>query len=375
MRVQRPLDALLARTVAETGADGVITQEEATTLERLATDSQRSTLGATPALQAVLNGAARFDTPATRAQLESLVGVGPSPLPRPTNDLVHYEALENHNVVRSHQLYVKRDGVLRTKVDSPGYSRGWGQFSSGVLEKAHGSEVPASSVHDLSTRATLNALPPSERLNAAARAYGVDLPYNDFSSIARSFVRPDEPYWAGVCYSWSWAALDARLSTLVDVEGAPGERGLWIGGQFLSRADLGNWLMALSAGLSQSAGDIMWYNPEAEDLLKAAVGYLVDGSAGFRADIGNAYDPTSNQVWFQPFLGADTKIESLNDATAAQILDVAREPRRAAWGGSIPGHDGSEVKLIRIDADFGNEAGDGWENAPEVGRIGWAMYA
>jgi len=58
-------------------------------------------------------------------------------------------------------------------------------------------------------------------------------------------------HWEGVCDAWSWAALDARLSSLVEVDRPKGERGLWIGGQLMSRADLGYRTMALLAGRSR----------------------------------------------------------------------------------------------------------------------------
>ncbi len=372
----RPIDALLTRVRADVLADGVVTDDEVASLAHLAHDSSGSTSLATPTLKPLVSDhAAAFSSSAALARARALLDVGGGPARRPDTDTVRYVAPPDNQTVRSHALYIKKDGVLAGDTGKPSYSRGWGQFNAGVLEQAHGSGVPSSSLHDLATRATLGAMTPAQRLDAALGAFGRKLPMNDFAGIARGFSRPDQPDWAGVCYAWSWAALDARLSTLVDVAGPEGGRGLWIGGQFLSRADLGNWLMALLAGLSQGAGDVMWYAPEGEDLLKAVVGSLMDGGRGFRADIGNSYSDRDGEVWFQPFVGGQASFSSVPPSVRDDILDVAREPRRAGWGGMVPGVEGADVKLVRLAGRYGNEEGDAHEGAPLISEMTWAMYA
>jgi|GEM_PF-1827132 len=372
----RPIDALLTRVRADVLADGVVTDDEIASLGRLAHDSAGGTGLATPALKPLVDDhAAAFSSSAGLARARALLDVGGGPAPRPDTDTVRYVAPPDNQTVRSHTLYIKRDGVLNGDTGKPSYSRGWGQFNAGVLEQAHGSGVPSSSLHDLTTRATLGAMTPAQRLDAALGAFGRKLPMNDFVGIARAFSRPDQPDWAGVCYAWSWAALDARLSTLVDVEGPAGSRGLWIGGQFLSRADLGNWLMALLAGLSQGAGDVMWYAPEGEDLLKAVVGSLMDGGRGFRADIGNSFSDRDGEVWFQPFVGGQASFSAVPPTVRDGVLNIAREPRRAGWGGTVPGVDGADVKLVRLTGRYGNEEGDAHEDAPLISEMQWAMYA
>jgi hypothetical protein len=377
MTAVRPLDVLLARKPREILADGVVTAAEVDALARLARSSDRSTTAASPALQTFVAAAAgRFESPAAEAKARALVDVAAAPMPRLDNDVVRYVAPPGDNTIRGHQLYIQRDGVLDGNTGLTSYSRGWGQFNAGVLGRANGSSVPSSSIHDLATRAALNAQPPAARLDAAAKAFGVAFPLNDFQQIAAGFHRPDQPDWAGVCYAWSWAALDARLSSLVDVEGPRGERGLWIGGQFLSRADLGNWTMALLAGLSQGAGDVLWYAPEGEDLLKASLGYLMEGGSGFRADIGNSFPgDRGSEIWFQPFVGARAEITSVDDATARGILDVVRQPCKAAWGGTVPGVEGATVKLVNLTGRYGNEKDDAWEGRPVVSEIAWSVYA
>lgn len=372
----RPIDVLMTRKPSEILADGVITAAEVAELSRLAHDSHGSTHDATPALRELVeHHASQFESPAALQRARALVDVPETPTVRPDNELFRYLAPTNDHTVRGHQLYLKRTGALDVDTGLSAYSRGWGQFNAGVLDRAHGSSVPASSVHDLATRAHLRALPPPQRLDAAAKAFGITLPGLDFTGIAKGFFRPAEPDWAGVCYSWSWAALDARLSSLVDVEGPAGERGVWIGGQFLSRADLGNWLMALAAGVSQGAGDVMWYAPEAEDLLKACLGYLVEGGGGFRADIGNSLAGRTDEVWFQPFVGAKVDVAAIDARAAQAILDVVRQPRKTGWGGTVPGVEGTSVKLVRIDGRYANEESDDHEGPTAISELRWNVYA
>jgi hypothetical protein len=377
MPAVRPLDVLLTRATRDVLADGVVTAGELDDVARLVRASDRSTTTASAPLSAFVTAAAgRFESAAVEARARALVDVAAAPMPRADNGVVRYVAPPNDNAIRSHQLYLQKNGVVDGNTGLASYSRGWGQFNVGVLSKANGSPVPSSSIHDLPTRAALHASSPAARLDAAAQAFGVKFPMNDFRQIAEGFHRPDQPDWAGVCYAWSWAALDARLSSLVDVDGPSGERGLWIAGQFLSRADLGNWLMALSAGLSQGAGDVLWYAPEGEDLLKATLGYLMEGGTGFRADIGNSFPgDRGSEIWFQPFTGARAEIASVPTATEQGILDVVRQPRKAAWGGMSPGVDGASVKLVTLTGRYGNEKEDDWEGRPEISEMTWSLYA
>ncbi|MCK6552744.1 hypothetical protein L6R52_43375, partial [Myxococcota bacterium] len=218
---------------------------------------------------------------------------------------------------------------------------------------------------------------PAERLDRVAELLrGGRVGMSSFAELARSkaFANPDEPDFAGVCYAWSWAALDSRLSELVDVEGPASKRGLWIAGEWLSRADLGNWLMALLAGLSQGAGDVLWFNPEAEDLLKAALGYLMEGGTGFRADIGPLLENPS-EIWFQPFVGADVELSNVPDLARRGVLDVARAPTKASYGAVIPGVEGTDVKLVRVTGRYGDEVGDDHEGEPSLAEASWAAYA
>jgi hypothetical protein len=374
MTTTRPIDILFRRTTARVLEDGVITDGEVSDLEKLARDSDGRTDAVRTQLQGLLKDhASAFESSAALERARALA-LAPPERRAPTTDLFRYEAPPDHHQLRAHDLFIQRDGVLRGHTGLESFSRGWGRFNAGVLGRAHGSRVPASAVHDASERAVLDSAAPGARLDAAARALGVEMPWSSFCEIAGGFERPDQPDWAGVCYSWAWAALDARLSKLVDVDGPVGERGVWIGGQFLSRADLGNWLMALAAGVSQGAGTIMWYAPEAEDLLKATLGYLMDGQPGFRADIGNSFSRGS-EIWFQPFVGADVEIESVDDAARRAVLDVAARPRPTAWGTTAPGVEGADVKLVHIAGQYGNEARDDHEGAPVVSEIEWAMYA
>jgi hypothetical protein len=364
----------MKRVIGDITADGKITPEEVDTLSVLAHDSTGATTSASPAIaELIQKHADAFTSTTALDRAKALVGVSGTPVARPNNDLVQYIGLPGY-AVRNHALFIKKDGVIEGDTGTQIYSRGWGQFNAGVFENNHGSSVPASSIHGPADRARLTALSPGERLDAAVAASGQKLSYGDFSSIARGFTKPNEPDWAGVCYAWAWAALDNRLSTLVDVDGPAGSRGLWMRGQFLSRADLGNWLMGLLAGISQFAGESLWWAPEGEDLLKGVLTSLMDGGPGFRADIGNSYD-RGDEVWFQPFVGGDVSFTSVPADVRDAILDVAAKPVTSTWGGVAPGVVGTQVKLVLVKGRYGNEQDDDHEDAPAMAEIEWALYA
>jgi hypothetical protein len=169
----RPIDALLTRVRADVLADGVVTDDEVASLTHLARDSSGGTSLATPSLKPLVSDhAAAFSSSAALARARALLDVDGGPVRRPDTDTVRYVAPPDNQTVRSHALYIKKDGVLTGDTGKPSYSRGWGQFNAGVLEQAHGSGVPSSSLHDLATRATLGAMSPAQRLDAALGAFG-----------------------------------------------------------------------------------------------------------------------------------------------------------------------------------------------------------
>lgn len=199
MSTLRPLQYLLQRKNAEILADGVVDAQEVVDLSRLATDSKGSTASARGELESLVNPAAgTFASEEARAAAQNLLNGSPRANARPDNELFRYDAPAGNHTLRMHQLYVKRDGSLQSDTGLKSWSRGWGQFSAGVLEQSHGSPVPDSVVHSPAEQHILNALTPAQRLDAATEAFGIALPWNNFEGIAQGFTRPDQPYWAGV---------------------------------------------------------------------------------------------------------------------------------------------------------------------------------
>lgn len=378
-RRPRPLDALLARKISElVHGPGRITRGKVLELASFATDSGGSTRGGSWALRLLVKRYPhRFADQSALEAARALVNRPPSPMRRPDNTLFRVQAAADTHQTRSQALYIKGDGELSQATGIRTFSRGWLQANRSPLARAHGSTVPRSRVLTPQEHAALEAATPGQRLDRAVKLLlGKDkVGMSSFSEMGTgaTFSRPDQPDWSGFCYSWAHCALDSRLSRMVDVRGKPGERGLWIAGQWLSRADLGNWLSAAASAYAQGEGQVMWFNPQAEDLVKASLGYLMRGGKGFRADIGPALK-NPEEVWFQPFTGARVKISSIPAAARQQVLGLAARPERA-HGVTAPGIQGSDVKLIQIRGRYGDEQGDGHEGPPSMASLKWNAYA
>lgn len=379
-RRPRPLDAILARKVSEIVDRGHITRGKVRELATFATDSSGGTRGGSWALRLLVRRHAdKFASPGALAEARRLVERPGTPMKRPDNTLyrVSTDAPGEH-CTRIQDLVIKGDGVISQATGIRTYSRGWLQSNRTPLSRAHGSRVPRSRYLQPGDRAALDKLHPGQRLDRAVKLLlGKDrVGMSSFSQMATgsTFSRPDQPDWGGFCYSWAHCALDSRLSRLVDVRGKPGQRGLWIAGQWLSRADLGNWLTAAASAYAMGEGQVMWFNPGAEDVVKASLGYLMRGGKGFRADIGPALQNPS-EVWFQPFTGARVKISAVPAGPREQLLALARRPTRSPHGATVPGVHGASAKLVQIRARYGDEKGDDHEGPPSMSSIKWSAYA
>lgn len=372
-----PIATLLARTSAEILADGRIEPREVRQLATLARSSTHDAGSAATAVGSLIDRHADSFVDGALGDAKALLGEKGRPMPRPKNSVFEVRGEPDDHNLRRQQLFLRGTGTIHGDTGIPSYSRGWLQFNQGVLTQEHGSRPPGSMVMNTAERKALDSRSPGQRLDQAAQILkGGPVGMSTFDALAKSkaFNDPSAADFAGVCYAWSWAALDARLSQLVDVAGPKGQRGLWIAGEWLSRADLGNWLMATLAGLSQGAGDVMWFNPEAEDLLKAALGYLMEGGTGFRADIGPALE-NPEEIWFQPFVGADVAVNKVPAETERQLLSLAAQPSKASWGGTKPGVDGAAVRLVEVTGRYGDEVGDDHEGDAALASMTWAAYA
>lgn len=152
-------------------------------------------------------------------------------------------------------LYLVSDGSVEGDTGLVSHSRGYAAKRDGVLFTRHGSLAPHhAATGTLDETAALRTHTPDVALDLAARTAGLQLSqFTTFSAIAHSPAyydpSPNTPFWAGICQGWTHNSLDNRLSVLVDPPGQAGSRGVWIFGQWISRADLGNAMMGASYSL------------------------------------------------------------------------------------------------------------------------------
>ncbi len=181
------------------------------------------------------------------------------------------------------------------------------------------------------------------------------------------------PDWAGICQGWTHNALDNRISLLVDPAGLDGARGLWIFGQWISRADLGNAMMgaSFSLGIADSVTIDSFVKPD--KLVKALAQHVLRSGTGLRVDIWNdthnasgTYDP---QIWNQPIVDADIEVAAVSATASTAVIGYAmRDPRISALLTN------PTVKLVRAHARWGAETGDAWEAEARFRTSEWNMY-
>lgn len=276
-------------------------------------------------------------------------------------------------------LYLRGDGAVDGDTGIVSHSRGYAAKRDGVLFTRHGSLAPSyPSTSSASETAALRAQGPDAALDRAAEIYGIELDqWNTFGAIARNpnYYDPSSatPYWAGICQGWTHNALDNRISELVDVAGIEGDRGLWIFGQWISRADLGNAMMgaSFSLGIADSVTIDSFVTPES--LVKALAEYVLRSGTGLRVDIWNdshnasgSYNP---QIWNQPVVAGRIETAQVSAQVAAAIIAHAAADRHAP---SIPADAG--VRRVRATAVWGAEANDAWEGRPLYRSSEWNMY-
>ena len=276
------------------------------------------------------------------------------------------------------ELYLLADGEQVGDTGIISHSRGYAAKRDGVLFQRHGSLAPH---HQLTSTAAdteaLRSQGPDAALDRAAETYGLELDaWNTFAAIARDpnyyDPSPNTPSWAGICQGWTHNALDNRLSLLVDVDGAVGARGLWIFGQWISRADLGNAMMgaSFSLGIADSTTIDSFVTPES--LVKGLAQYVLRSGSGLRVDIWNDSHNSSGyynpQIWNQPIISAGIEVASVSPETTTAIVAHA-----AGAAVTQPPTDAS-VKLVRATAVWGTEANDEWEGQPLFRDSEWNLY-
>ena len=369
----KDLDSILS-TVGDRrglGADDLKAQLEATgdRDQKIALAKEGLSASERRDLKTLLSQDAVPITPAARKAFEKLLGTQGSSSSTPTAgaDVFRVETGRMAFRFSDDKVFFGRDGKVKSSSGVKGYTRGYAATVDGPLRFRHGSAAPSSTALSAAARRAIDKRTPGAALDRAAkvfesRAYG----FEEMASH-EDFYDPSAAGWEGKCHAWSWAALSKEVCDLVDVKGPVGERGLWIGGEWLSRADLGNWMMGVAHIVSLADGDSLFDEKVTpEDLLKAVGQYMMFGGGGVVADIHNDAREGTDEVWNQPFVAAEVRTETLKGRASAELLCQARED------GVTGAH---QVKLVRARGKYVDEGTDDHEDKPELSARDWNMYA
>ena len=313
-------------------------------------------------LEAILKRDGTKLEPAARQTIEKFLGV-----PDNTAPVIASITGANPATFADDAVFLGRDGTQHGESGVTAYTRGYDSTLTGPLRFAHGSGAPASRLLSAEENARIKETPPGVALDAAAKAYGVKV--DGFQKMAHSkgFFDSDAEAWWGKCHAWAWSALDARINKMVDVEGPDGKKGVWIGGQWLSRADLGNWMMATADEIALADPQALFKGElTASELVKGTTQFLMNNGGGAVADIHNDKKKGRREVWNQPFVSSDLTTRTLDGPGAIAILKQAKK-------------DGVErglaVKQVTIVGTYGVERGDDHEGAPGTSSKTWNLYA
>jgi len=340
---------------------GIIDEAEAVRLSAFLKGTEQD--DARRVLQSIVDDASAALAPEARAVLKSALAgevKGDVPLDNP---IYRVELGSNPAFVLDDQLFLRSDGTVASRTGITGHSRGYAKRADGVLLRAHGSPFPVQN-----PIAGSAAEPPAQALDAAAATFGLKLAY-PFSAIAKNTYDPKALYWEGICHAWTYSSLDERLNQLVDVEGPSGNRGLWIFGHWISRADLGNWLMGVANTLSIADAVLLDSFVTPDDLVKGIAEYVMTSRRGLRADIFNDTEQGRFEVWNQPIVSATMNVESVPASVRDAVLSYARSTDTAR---KLPPL--TDVKLVRLTAKYGAEASDAHEDDVVLGDLNWNMY-
>jgi hypothetical protein len=300
-----------------------------------------------------------------------LAGAPPNFVPL-KNNLYEVSQGADPSSIFDDSIRLKGEGSVSGDTNLVGHSRGYAKKADGILRFAHGSPAPAyPQVSSAQETDTLRTQGPHLALDRAAATYGLQLGQFGFKYLAEKVhYDPAAPYWAGVCHAWSYTAADNRLNALVDVEGPQGRRGIWIFGQWISRADLGNWLMATANSLAIADSQTLDSFVRPENLLKGITQHVMTSGRGLRGDLFNDQEKGGYEVWNQPIYSADLSVSAVSDAVASAVLAHA-----AQNGPSFPPlPDSPRVKLVRITARWGAEVSDSHEGPAQIATSHWNMY-
>lgn len=351
--------------------DGKIDEAEANHLAAFL----RGTGGENAAVKAFLMQLVASDTPFVaggKELIEAFVaGTPPSWIPL-ENDVYVVTTGSQAVSVMDDTIYLVGDGKLSGSTNSASHSRGYAKKADGILRFPHGSKAPAHPGVDSADETTaLRSKSPAVALDEAAVTAGLNLGQFGFDYRAKQrFYSPSAQYWEGLCHAWSYGALDERINALVDVDGPSGKRGIWIYGQWLSRADLGNWMMAVSDQLGVADTELVDPFVTPLDILKGVPQWVMTSGLGLRADMFNDKEQGSSEVWNQPIVAADIEVASVTSTVTSAVLAHASNDTQNHE--TIPAD--AAVKLVKMSVAWGAEVNDSHEGAPSIQVSDWNMY-
>ncbi len=375
---KRPGEAAVLRLHADAARDGRIDGAEAQALVAFLKDAQGRNQRIASFLTALVETETRLDADALDLITTALDPAGRVEVP--LDNEVYRLVVGPSSFLEDDTLYLKAVGRVAAHTGITSHSRGYAAKRDGVLFTRHGSLAPQHPMTSDDARTTLlRSQGPDAALDSAALVDGLRLSsFTTFGATARSPAyfdpSPNTPSWAGICQGWTHNALDNRLNVLVDPPGGAGARGLWIYGQWLSRADLGNAMMgaSFSLGIADSTTIDSFVRPE--KLVKALGQHVLRTGRGLRVDIWNDVHNSSGrynpQIWNQPIVGASVEVIAVSAATRDAVVTFARgdrtrfEPLPAVAG----------VSLVRARASWGAETDDAWEQEARFRDSEWNLY-
>ncbi len=374
-----PAEDAVRRIYADATRDGAITVAEVDTLTPFLKKHQgRNELIGT-FLESVVAIDPHLTAPAKARLTTALTGQRAGDVPL-SNDVYRVVAGSNPTFLFDDTLYLQAPGIKEVQTGIVSHSRGYAAKRDGVLFTRHGSLAPDyPSTSSRQETDQLRQQGPDAALDKAATVAKLRFDqWNTFGAIAHSpvFYEPSSntPDWAGICQGWTHNALDNRLNALVDPPGAVGARGLWIFGQWMSRADLGNLMMAASYSFGIADATTIDSFVKPDSLVKGLAEYVLLGGAGLRVDIWsdshNASGVYNPQIWNQPIVGGRIEVAALT--TTAQTAVLAFASADPQLGPSLPAN--AAAKLVRARASWGTETHDAWEAEPRYRTSEWNMY-
>ncbi len=348
--------------------DNTITASEMGELLETAADFGTVSTAERATLAQILQRNADRMEPEARANLEAFLANAPAAPPeaRAVAGVVSQRLGNNPSQLSDDALFFARDGKVESEAGINPFTRSFDSIKNGVLRTAHGSRAPESTVLSAGELTELRAQKPGASLDRAAKLFGLDSPQFEAMSTKPDFYDPNAKAWWGKCHAWSWSAMDNWVNSKVDVEGPAGRRGLWLGGQWLSRADLGNWMMAVADKISLNSANVLFDNDvTASDLLKGMRQFMMEGGGGVVSDIHNDKKKGTEEVWNQPFKAGSMESKALTGPAADSILAQAKKDGIT---------NGTTVRLVKAVGTYGVEVGDGHEDTPGFSRKNWNIY-